>query len=216
MVEVSWWYGDALPELLHFLEEDHPKYAIHAGEWETALVLLRAPELVDRTALNTLPPKQGDTQDFGAASRRGSDLSRSGSAGGLRRGSPPGNPQDCREPLRGPRKLRRRRGSIPTALPSLLAKRMERRFAARNTLEQAGVHMIRRGRGRAVGAEMSASRIPVVVHDTAEELLTAYSRQQVLSGENVRINLATSCPDRPLFPGPRGSVRRRRSRSLHR
>jgi hypothetical protein len=43
-------YGDALPGLLHLLEEDHPGYDIHAEEWETALVLLRAPELVDQTA----------------------------------------------------------------------------------------------------------------------------------------------------------------------
>jgi creatinine amidohydrolase len=56
LVEVSRWYGYALPRLLHLLEEDHPEYDIHAGEWETALVLLRAPELVDRTALDALPP----------------------------------------------------------------------------------------------------------------------------------------------------------------
>jgi creatinine amidohydrolase len=56
VVEVSRWYGDALPKLLHLLEEDHPESDIHAGEWETALVLLRAPELVDRMALDALPP----------------------------------------------------------------------------------------------------------------------------------------------------------------
>jgi creatinine amidohydrolase len=56
LVEVSKWYGDALPGLLHLLEEDHPEYDIHAGEWETALMLLRAPELVDQTALGALPP----------------------------------------------------------------------------------------------------------------------------------------------------------------
>ncbi len=56
LVKVSRWYGDALPELLHLLEEDHPEYDIHAGEWETALVLLKAPELVDQTALDALPP----------------------------------------------------------------------------------------------------------------------------------------------------------------
>src|ERR671916_1054156 len=59
LVEVSRWYGDALPRLLHLLEEDHPEYDVHAGEWETALVLLRAPELVDRRALGTLPPNWG-------------------------------------------------------------------------------------------------------------------------------------------------------------
>ena len=53
---VSRWYGDALPQLLHLLTEDHPQYDIHAGEWETALVLLRTPELVDRMALNALSP----------------------------------------------------------------------------------------------------------------------------------------------------------------
>jgi creatinine amidohydrolase len=53
---LSRWYGDALPGLLHLLQEDHPEYDIHAGEWETALVLLRAPELVDRAALDALPP----------------------------------------------------------------------------------------------------------------------------------------------------------------
>src|SRR5215211_7529329 len=56
LVKVSRWYGDALPGLLHLLEEDHPEYDVHAGEWETALVLLRAPELVDREALARLPP----------------------------------------------------------------------------------------------------------------------------------------------------------------
>jgi creatinine amidohydrolase len=56
LAQVSRWYGDALPGLLHLLEEAHPEYDIHAGEWETALVLLRTPELVDKMALNTLPP----------------------------------------------------------------------------------------------------------------------------------------------------------------
>src|SRR5919112_45316 len=65
LVKVSQWYGDALPGLLHLLEEDHPEYDIHAGEWETALVLLRAPELVDRAALDALPPNWG-TRDISA------------------------------------------------------------------------------------------------------------------------------------------------------
>jgi creatinine amidohydrolase len=55
LVEVSRWYGVALPRLLHVLEEEHPEYDVHAGEWETALVLLRAPELVDQAALDALP-----------------------------------------------------------------------------------------------------------------------------------------------------------------
>lgn len=59
LVEVSQWYGDALPELLYLLEEDHPERDVHAGEWETALVLLRRPELVDQAALNALPPNWG-------------------------------------------------------------------------------------------------------------------------------------------------------------
>ena len=59
LVQVSRWYEHALPRLLHLLEEDHPEYDVHAGEWETALVLLRAPELVDRRALGTLPPNWG-------------------------------------------------------------------------------------------------------------------------------------------------------------
>jgi creatinine amidohydrolase len=59
LVEVSRWYAHALPRLLHLLEEDHPEYDVHAGEWETALVLLRAPELVDRRALGALPPNWG-------------------------------------------------------------------------------------------------------------------------------------------------------------
>ena len=56
LVRVSRWYADALPKMLHLLEEDYPEYDIHAGEWETALVLLRAPELIDRRALAALPP----------------------------------------------------------------------------------------------------------------------------------------------------------------
>ncbi len=63
LVKVSRWYGDALPGLLHLLQEEHPEYDIHAGEWETALVLLRAPELVDRAALDALPPNW-DTHDI--------------------------------------------------------------------------------------------------------------------------------------------------------
>jgi creatinine amidohydrolase len=59
LAKVSRWYGDALPGLLHLLQEEHPEYDIHAGEWETALVLLRAPELVDRAVLETLPPNWG-------------------------------------------------------------------------------------------------------------------------------------------------------------
>ena len=59
LVQVSRWYEHALPRLLHLLEEDHPEYDVHAGEWETALVLLRAPELVDRRALGALPPNWG-------------------------------------------------------------------------------------------------------------------------------------------------------------
>jgi creatinine amidohydrolase len=59
MVKVSKWYSDALPGLLHLLEEDHPEYDIHAGEWETALMLLRAPELVDQTTLDALPANWG-------------------------------------------------------------------------------------------------------------------------------------------------------------
>ena len=55
-VYLSRWYGEALPGLLHLLRENHPEYDIHAGEWETALVLLRAPELVDRAALEALSP----------------------------------------------------------------------------------------------------------------------------------------------------------------
>ena len=61
--QVSRWYTDALPQLLHLLKEDHPQHDIHAGEWETALVLLRAPELVDREALDVLAPNWG-TRDI--------------------------------------------------------------------------------------------------------------------------------------------------------
>jgi creatinine amidohydrolase len=62
-VGVSRWYESALPGVSHLLEEEHPEYDIHAGEWETALVLLRAPELVDRAALDSLPPNW-DTRDI--------------------------------------------------------------------------------------------------------------------------------------------------------
>jgi creatinine amidohydrolase len=60
---VSRWYADALPTLLHLLEEQHPEHDIHAGEWETALVLLRTPELVDKAALDALPPNW-DTREI--------------------------------------------------------------------------------------------------------------------------------------------------------
>ncbi len=57
------WYSDALPKLLHLLKEDHLEHDIHAGEWETALVLLRAPELVDRKYLDALSPNW-ETRDI--------------------------------------------------------------------------------------------------------------------------------------------------------
>ena len=63
MAAVSRWYECALPGTVHLLEEEHPEYDVHAGEWETALVLLRAPELVDRVTLDTLPPNW-DTRDL--------------------------------------------------------------------------------------------------------------------------------------------------------
>jgi len=59
LVRVSRWYESALPRSLHLLKEEHPEYDIHAGEWETSLVMLRAPELVDRTALDALLPNWG-------------------------------------------------------------------------------------------------------------------------------------------------------------
>ncbi len=63
IVGVSRWYESALPGSLHLLREQHPEYDVHAGEWETALVLLRTPELVDRAVLDTLPPNWG-TRDL--------------------------------------------------------------------------------------------------------------------------------------------------------
>ena len=63
MVRVSGWYANALPKYLHLLDEDHPEHDIHAGEWETALMLMRAPELVDRAVLDALPPNW-DTRDI--------------------------------------------------------------------------------------------------------------------------------------------------------
>jgi creatinine amidohydrolase len=56
LAKVSRWYADALPGLFYLLQEDHPEYDIHAGEWETSLVLLRAPDLLDKRALDALPP----------------------------------------------------------------------------------------------------------------------------------------------------------------
>jgi creatinine amidohydrolase len=69
-VRVSRWYGDALPRNLHLLEEGHPEHDLHAGEWETALVLLRAPELVDKAALEALPPNWA-TQNISERRARG-------------------------------------------------------------------------------------------------------------------------------------------------
>jgi len=40
LVRVSKWYGDALPKLLPLLQEELLEYDLHAGEWETALVLI--------------------------------------------------------------------------------------------------------------------------------------------------------------------------------
>src|ERR671916_680257 len=63
IVGVSRWYERSLPRLYHLLEEEHPEYDLHAGEWETALVLLRAPGLVDWAALDSLRPNW-DTRDI--------------------------------------------------------------------------------------------------------------------------------------------------------
>src|SRR5215207_9256480 len=59
LVKVSQWYGDALPGLLHLLEEDHPEYDIHGGAWEPPSVLLSAAQLVHHAALGALPPNRG-------------------------------------------------------------------------------------------------------------------------------------------------------------
>jgi creatinine amidohydrolase len=56
LVHVSRWYGDALPRSLHLLREEQPEYDLHAGEWETALMLLSEPELVDQAVLDALAP----------------------------------------------------------------------------------------------------------------------------------------------------------------
>ena len=55
-VKVSTWFNKVLPKIAHVCKEEHPEWDWHAGEWETALVMLRHPELVDQDELRKLEP----------------------------------------------------------------------------------------------------------------------------------------------------------------
>ncbi len=54
--KISDWFMGGLPEIAPVCKEEHPEWDWHAGEWETALVLLRHPELVDEKELGKLEP----------------------------------------------------------------------------------------------------------------------------------------------------------------
>ena len=53
---ISKWFAKGLPALSNLCLEEHPQWDYHAGEWETALILLRHPEYVDREELQKLEP----------------------------------------------------------------------------------------------------------------------------------------------------------------
>ena len=53
---VSDWFMAGLPRIVPLCRETHPEWDWHAGEWETALLLLRRPELVDLAELDRLEP----------------------------------------------------------------------------------------------------------------------------------------------------------------
>ena len=110
LARVSRWYEVALPGLLYLLEEDHPEHDIHAGEWETALVLLRAPELIDRSALEALPPNL-ETRDI--SERRAAGARTFPELGAPEAYS--GDPPDRRAALRGTGRVRRGGRRVPAA-----------------------------------------------------------------------------------------------------
>jgi creatinine amidohydrolase len=53
---ISGWFMAGMPEIAPLCKEAHPEWDWHAGEWETALLLLRHPELVDQAELAKLEP----------------------------------------------------------------------------------------------------------------------------------------------------------------
>ena len=53
---VSDWFMAGLPRIVPLCREAHPEWDWHAGEWETALLLLRRPDLVDQAELARLEP----------------------------------------------------------------------------------------------------------------------------------------------------------------
>ncbi len=55
-LKISDWFINGLPKIASVCREAHPEWDWHAGEWETALVMLRYPELVDYEELNQLKP----------------------------------------------------------------------------------------------------------------------------------------------------------------
>lgn len=55
-IRISGWLNSGLPKIASICKEAHPEWDWHAGEWETALVLLRHPELVDHAELSKLEP----------------------------------------------------------------------------------------------------------------------------------------------------------------
>ncbi|NBJ14613.1 MAG: creatininase family protein [Dehalobacter sp. 4CP] len=50
-VKVSAWFHHGLPRMSSVCKGEHPEWDFHAGEWETGLILLRHPELVDQEEL---------------------------------------------------------------------------------------------------------------------------------------------------------------------
>ena len=53
---VSRWFFKVLPRLGEVVKSEHPEWDFHAGEWETGLMMLRHPELIDYEELEKLEP----------------------------------------------------------------------------------------------------------------------------------------------------------------
>ena len=54
--KISEGFAKGLPALINVCLEEHPQWDWHAGEWESALILLRYPEYVDHEELQKLEP----------------------------------------------------------------------------------------------------------------------------------------------------------------
>ena len=55
-VGVSNWFWTGIERFGEILKCEHPEWDLHAGEWETGIIMLRSPDLIDYGILETLEP----------------------------------------------------------------------------------------------------------------------------------------------------------------